>query len=194
MASTKETGGVGPRPNLDLAVATRDESAVPAPVSQAERKARAAAAQNAKNPDAIAAEIEQAREDLAVTVAAIADRVSPKKVVGRTKVRLTEAVKGGTATAVEQVKTTALTAKEKVTTGSVAAKDKVVAALPAAANPALGLPSASGVAVPDLPPPSYRAPLSSPIYTSSGSLVRPEYVAAGLAAALVAWLLVRRQR
>lgn len=73
------------------------------------------------DPEVLAQEIEQTREELAETLDAIADRVSPKKVAGRTK----KAAKDGAADAVEAVKATASTAADTVKGGVAAVKEKV---------------------------------------------------------------------
>lgn len=190
MAGTKNSAGPG-NPSSDLAVAARDARSVPAPLPAAERKARAAAAEHAQNPDALAADIERTREDLAMTLGAIAEKVSPKKVVARTRLQATEKVKGTTGNALAAVRASALAAKARVTSDSAAAKAKVIAALPAGVGGQL--PPTDAVSVPDLPSPSYQAPLTSPLYSASVSVIRPEYVAAGVAAAVVAWLVVRRR-
>jgi hypothetical protein len=73
------------------------------------------------DPEVLAQEIEQTREELAETLDAIADKVSPKKVVGRTK----KAAKDGVADAVEAVKETASHAAESAKGGVAAVKEKV---------------------------------------------------------------------
>ena len=73
------------------------------------------------DPEVLAQEIEQTREELAETLDAIADKVSPKKVAGRTK----KAAKDGAADAVEAVKGTASSAAESVKEGVAAVKGKV---------------------------------------------------------------------
>ena len=73
------------------------------------------------DPEVLAQEIEQTREELAETLDAIADKVSPKKVVGRTK----KAAKDGVADAVEAVKGTAASAADSAKGGVAAVKEKV---------------------------------------------------------------------
>jgi hypothetical protein len=73
------------------------------------------------DPEVLAQEIEQTREELAETLDAIADKVSPKKVVGRTK----KAAKDGANDAVEAVKGTAASAADSVKAGAAAVKEKV---------------------------------------------------------------------
>lgn len=84
-------------------------------------RASKAAAKASTDPDVLAQEIEQTREELAETLDAIADKVSPKKVVGRTK----KAAKEGAADAVEAVKGTAASAVESVKGSAAAVKEKV---------------------------------------------------------------------
>jgi hypothetical protein len=55
-----------------------------------------------QDPDALTAEIERTREDLAETLDAIAERVSPKRVASRTKVQVAEAVARLKQAAIEQ--------------------------------------------------------------------------------------------
>lgn len=73
------------------------------------------------DPEVLAKEIEQTREELAETLDAIADKVSPKKVVARTR----KAAKDGAADAVEAVKESASSAAESVRGGVAAVKEKV---------------------------------------------------------------------
>ncbi len=84
--------------------------------------AKSAAGKGASpDPEVLAQEIEQTREELAETLDAIADKVSPKKVVGRTK----KAAKDGATDAVEAVKESASSAAESVKGGVAAVKEKV---------------------------------------------------------------------
>lgn len=73
------------------------------------------------DPQVLAQEIEQTREELAETLDAIADRVSPKKVASRTK----KAAKDGAVDAVEAVRATASSAADTVKGGVAAVKEKV---------------------------------------------------------------------
>jgi hypothetical protein len=63
------------------------------------------------------------------------------------------------------------------------------------------LPAAVGVEVPSLPTTTYVPPAvplgsasSATTYTSSGSAIKPEYIAAGAAVALLAYLLLRKRK
>lgn len=71
--------------------------------------------------DELVEDIERTREELAETLDAIADKVSPKRVVGRTK----KAAKDGANDAVESVKETAGEATKAVKGGVAAVKEKV---------------------------------------------------------------------
>jgi hypothetical protein len=90
-------------------------------------KAGKAGKDAAPDPDALVDEIEKTREELAETLDAIADKVSPKRVAGRTK----KAAKDGAAEAVESVKQTASgaadKAKEAASHAAEAAKEGVAA-------------------------------------------------------------------
>ena len=129
------------------------------------------------DPDRLAADIERTREELAETLDAIAEKVSPKRVAKRTTKRVATAVKDTAHDAATSVKDTAVSAKEKVTGGS-----------------------AAQVEAPTVPTTSYAAPGAPyPVtpfttYSSSGSVFKPQYVAAGVLAALLAWLLLRKRR
>src|SRR3954451_23612718 len=70
------------------------------------------------DPQQLAADIERTREELAETLDAIADKVSPKRVAKRTTKKVTDAVKETAHDAAEAVKDTASTAKDKVTGGT----------------------------------------------------------------------------
>lgn len=92
------------------------------------RRARTAAQQRADatstpTPESLVAEIEQTRQDLAETVDAIADKVSPKRVAKRTTKKATDAVKDGAAAAKEMVTDAAETVAEKATSAGHAAAE-----------------------------------------------------------------------
>lgn len=162
------------------------------------------------DPAALAAEIEKTREDLAGTLDAIADRVSPKRVARRTKDKVAASVKEGAAAAKESVIDGAAAAK--VAVRDLAGKPSLPAP-PAvgrpdpetAALPMVDLPPVGGVILPDLAaiPPSTspvlgalpdRAP-AVPAYGSVGSQVKKEYlVGAALVLGLLVLLLRRRSR
>jgi hypothetical protein len=182
-----------PSPNSDPATATKDPEAKP-------KKAAAQKADRSTDPDQLAAEIEKTREDLAETLDAIAEKVSPKRVAKRTTKKVTSAVKDTAHDAATTVKDTATSAKEKVTGGAVK-KGSDWAPDPGSGDvtaPTVvpDLPPAAGVEAPALATTSYAAPAvtSSTTYSSSGSVVKPQYVAAGAGVALLAWLLLRRRK
>ena len=85
----------------------------PADSTAAADRARTAASSTG-DPAALAAEIERTREDLAGTLDAIADRVSPKRVAKRTSKKVAASVKEGAAAAKESVVEGAAAAKEAV--------------------------------------------------------------------------------
>lgn len=127
---------------------------------RSKKSSAAAPAQPAKDgappdPDALVEEIEKTREELAETLDAIADKVSPKRVAGRTK----KAAKAGAEDAKEAVKQTAAevaeTVKGKVAevTGKVSGDDEGNTLAPAAVelDPATPLP---GAEVPREPAPT----------------------------------------
>jgi hypothetical protein len=162
-----------------------------APKKRAPKKAKATPA----DPEALAAEIERTREDLAETLDAIAEKVSPKRVAKRTTKKVTSAVKETAHDAATAVKDGAHTAKDKVSGGSRSDQSWAPAASRSPAGDAAAPPGEESVVreLPSTEPlrPSYSAPASVP---PSGPLVKPEYVAVGAAAALIAWWLVRRRR
>lgn len=101
------------------------------PRTAAEQRADRASGSN--DPEVLADEIERTREDLAETLDAIADKVSPKRVSERTKKKVTDSVKektdaakehlqAGAASAKETAKQTAEHAKEQVQAGAASAK------------------------------------------------------------------------
>ncbi|MCY7366227.1 MAG: DUF3618 domain-containing protein [Frankiaceae bacterium] len=84
------------------------------------------------DPEQLAQDIERTREDLAETLDAIADKVSPKRVVDRTKTQAkadaqqaVATVKEASAHAAEVVKVKAAAAAESVKSGVAQAKERV---------------------------------------------------------------------
>src|SRR4051812_20209394 len=144
------------------------------------------------DPQQLAADIERTREDLAETLDAIADKVSPKRVAKRTTKKVATAVKDTAHDAAASVKDTATTAKGKVT-GAAGKSGTDWAPDPGATSE---LPAAAAVETPDLQLAPYSSPsVTTPTtYESTGSLVKPQYVLAGVAAALLAWLLLRKRK
>ncbi len=127
--------------------------------------AKAGTAKASSDPDVLAQEIEQTREELAETLDAIADKVSPRKVVGRTK----KAAKDGAADAVEAVKGTAASAVESVKGSAAAVKEKVAGEADAVTEPAGG----ETPYVSTLPPPT---PSRVPVFVGAGVLLLLLYV------------------
>ena len=140
------------------------------------------------DPAQLVAEIERTREDLAETLDAIADRVSPKRVAQRGAVRLKEVTATTKVVVLEKAATVKALATEKVAaargTGPERAAPAAVLDSPAGSAP---LPPTTGVAVPGLSTRPTAA--SSEIYG-----VPREAIAAGVVAALVVLWLLRRRR
>ena len=130
---------------------------VPADSTAAGGRQRSAASSTA-DPAALAAEIEKTREDLAGTLDAIADRVSPKRVARRTSKKVAASVKESAAAAKESVVEGAAAAKEAVRdlTGkaSLSATPAVGSSpdLATVALPMADLPPVGAVVLPDLTP------------------------------------------
>ena len=211
MASTDDNAGTAVPPSAET---------VP-PAAPRKRAPRAAKPGAKPDPAALAAEIEKTREDLADTLDAIAEKVSPKRVAKRTTQKATSAVKDTAQHAASAVKDTASSAKDKVAGGGRTeqswAPPAPKARPAAAASPDLAvddathplpLPTAEPVEVPaevlgepvgaaaSAPAKPWYAPpaaVPAPAPSSASPLVRPEYVAVGAVAALVAWFLVRRR-
>ena len=86
--------------------------------------------------EVLARDIEQTREELAVTIDAIVDRVSPKNVVARTKQRASEQVAEATEVVKERAGAAAEIVKEKAASATGAAKAKAATATEAAKSKA----------------------------------------------------------
>ena len=101
----------------------------PSTGSDVQRQARTAAQQRevdaSKDPEVLVRQIEQTREDLAVTLDAIADKVSPKRVASRTKESVTETVKVKVAQAKEVAAEKTAQAKQVVNEKTAQAKQAV---------------------------------------------------------------------
>jgi len=165
----------------ETAPSGKPDPAAPAldkPAAKAPAKPRTSAAKKkSSDPDELAAEIEKTREDLAETLDAIAEKVSPKRVAKRTTKKVTAAVKDTAHEAAESVKDGANVIKEKVSGGPTSAETADV-------TEPIGL----------LQPPGPSLHVTPAWNPPAEPLVRPVYLAAGAAAALVAWLLVRSRR
>ena len=174
---------------------------------------------NLKHPEVLVAEIERTREDLAQTLDAIVDRVSPKRVADRTRKKVAEAV----AVARENLVAQAGVARQRATVAVAEAKDRAAvvtadakdraAVVTAEAKDRAAVVTASAkdrvsgssgshaavhggsVAVPaDLPSADGAhadGPPTSPAHASAGP--KPEVLAGG-ALGLLVLLLLRRRR
>lgn len=131
----------------------------------------------APDPKVLADAIQDTREELAETLDAIADKVSPKRVATRTRKQVGEAVKAGADDAVESVQHTAAVAVDAVRSGVTQARDTVTGA-------GAAVTSAEQTGSVRYPPPPYAAPAPSRL---------PVLAGAG-AAALVLLLALRRRR
>ena len=168
------------------------------PPTAAERRATEHA--GTTDTEVLARDIAQTREELSVTIDAIVDRVSPKKVVERSKQQAregvsdaTEIVKGHATTAAGVVREKALVASEVVKEKVAELKDKasggsdttqVRPSLPAASSvrSSVRTTSATPVSSPDAGPVSSAAPSPLPTGTVSidaGELPPPEAAPAG---------------
>ncbi len=167
---------------------------------------------SAQSPEALARDIEQTRADLAVTLDAIADRVSPKNVARRGSAQVVATVKEKAAEAKVVLSGKAAQTKESVAEKTAPARAAVVektAPARAAVAERVGgggatlstgpldvdeLPPVAGVEVPGLAPATPTGPVSTPsTYVSTMPTVRKE-VLAGVAAALLGLWLLRRSR
>ena len=164
--------------------------------ASAERKA---ARNGSPDPEVLAGEIEKTREELAETLDAIADKVSPKRVASRTK----KAAKEGASDAVDSVKESAAGAAQAVKAGVAKAKDKAshdspeagvplsAAEVPVEVAPTPG--ALADTAVTPIEPPGAEAPLYASTLPPATPSRAPMYAGAA-AAAVVALLLLRRRR
>jgi hypothetical protein len=187
--------------------------------AQASRKARTAAEQRAEasptsdDPEVLASEIEKTREELAETLDAIADKVSPKRVADRTKKKAGDSVKEGAATVkagATQLKDAVVEKKDELTGGAGdSAQDGVEDALesvgqdPTAAmagGEASGLGPVPGATpsggVPTTSPGLRPVPAPSAVdgYGSSPALGAPALAGAAAALVVALYLLRRRRR
>ena len=176
-------------PDEDPAAVTKDPAATPKP-DKAKSGLKGA---GSKDPAQLAADIEKTREELAETLDAIAEKVSPKRVAKRTTKKVTDAVKD-----------TATSAKDKVSGATSGRSDTSWAPDPGAVSDVTAvpeLPPTAPVEVPTLQTTTYVPPqvttppgASMSTYTTSGSLLKPEYIVAGVVAGLLAWFLLRKRR
>ena len=154
--------------------------------------------------EVLAASIERTREDLAETVDAIADKVSPKRVAARTKSKVAEKVetvkeqaaqkgaqlKEKSATATAAVKDSASSAvdsaKDSATTAGTGLKDKVSTSSPA--------PTGVGGSTAVVDPRGATVTTGGPARIGGLPLARVEIVAAAAAAVAVVLVVLRRRR
>jgi Protein of unknown function (DUF3618) len=154
------------------------------------------------DPEQIAADIERTREELAETLDAIAEKVSPKRVAKRTTKKVADAVKDTAHDAAEAVKDTASSAKDKVTGAGTTAKpagDWAPDPGPDSVTAPVGVPDrpvGERREVTSLPtPPAAPAGVSTyPSELTSAPVIKKEYLAAGAAVGLLAWLILRKRR
>ena len=147
------------------------------------------------DPEVLAEEIEKTREELAETLDAIADKVSPKRVGARTKKKVGEAASG----AVDSVKESAGHAADAVKGGVAAAKAKTttdepplaVAEVPVEVAPTPG--ALADAATTPVEPAGAEAPLWTTTLPPESPSRLPVYAGAG-AALVVLLLLLRRKR
>lgn len=158
---------------------------------------RSEAVASSDDPQVLTAEIERTREELAQTVDAIADRVSPKRVADRTKAQVGDKVQdarttlsGRAAAAKETVLEKAGSAKgaleEKTATAKAAVSERTSSS---SSEPTEGSVAVTGPAAsssPGLRPVRSVPPTSSPMV--------PPAAAGAVAALVVALLLLRRRR
>ena len=187
-------------------------------LDKADKKANAS-----PDPDALVEDIEKTREELAETLDAIADKVSPKRVTERTKKKVkdgtaqaADTVKEVAGNAADNVKEAAGNAADAVKEGVAAVKEKVgddssdparsplapatsvevgaVSPLPGAEVPLEPAPTPGALADAAYTPVAPAGAETTPIYTSS--YPRPSRVpaVAGAGAALLVVLLVLRRR
>lgn len=203
MASTDGSKGrTAPAAGSDEAPAARRAR------TAAEQRHEVAAASN--DPEVLAAEIERTREELAETLDAIADKVSPKRVAGRTKQKVGDAVKEGADTAASTVKAGAAhlkdaahQAKQGVQHKVDAAKDDVesigqadTATMSASVEPvAVVDPLGADLPLVEGAPGLHPVPSTTDLdpYRSSPRLGPPAFAGAA-AAVLVALFFLRRRR
>jgi hypothetical protein len=147
------------------------------------------------DPEALAGDIERTREELAETLDAIAEKVSPKKVASRTRKKVGDAVKEGAHEATDAVKGTAADAADAVKHGVAAAKAKVAAEDDSVRSPLEPAPTPGALADTTVTPVEPSG-AETPSYPATLPPVAPSRVPlfAGAAAALVVLLLLVRRR
>ena len=159
---------------------------------------RVARQSDASTPQELASDIEKTREELAQTLDAIADRVSPKKVAQRTSDQVRVSVKEGVAKGQVAVKAGAASAAETAKGAVEAAKEMVSGnggSVPAAAAPPPAVAPTPG-ALADASQAPVAAPYGSEVPTSYSAAPSPSIapLIGGVGAAVVVLLLVLRRR
>lgn len=144
------------------------------------------------DPEALAGEIDKTREELAETLDAIADKLSPKRVTARTKRKVGEAASG----AVDSVKESAGHAADAVKSAAAKAKASSDAEPPPVAEAPVEVAPPPGAradsAVTPVEPGGAEAPQWTTTLPPESPSRMPVYAGAG--AALVVLLLVMRRR
>lgn len=193
MATDDSTGTDGPadEPTLEGSWSPR-RSKAPARKAGDAANGKANGKATSSDPEVLAEEIEKTREELAETLDAIAEKVSPKRVTARTRKKVGEAASG----AVDSVKESAAHAADAVkgAAGKATAADAEpplsVAEVPVEVAPTPGALADATVTAEE--PAGAEAPLwTTPLPPESPSRL-PVYAGAG--AALVVLLLVLRRR
>ena len=146
----------------------------------------------------LASDIEKTREELAQTLDAIADRVSPKKVAQRTSDQVRVSVKEGVAKGQVAMKAGAASASETAKGAVEAAKEMVSGngAVPAAAAPPPAVAPTPG-ALADASQPPVAAPYGAEVptyYAPAPSTSKAPLIGGVGVAVLVLFLVLRRRR
>jgi MYXO-CTERM domain-containing protein len=175
-------------------VASNDSSKPidPADKGPVARRGRTAAEERqqgapSNDPEVLTAEIERTREELAETLDAIADKVSPKRVAGRTKKKVSDAVKDGAEGAAETVRAGTAAVKEAAVGAKVAVEEKITGS----PDPVPAVTAPLGGTSPTYPP---ATPPLRPVPPQSSSLLGAPALAGAVAAVVVALFVLRRRR
>jgi hypothetical protein len=184
-------------------VASNDSSKPidPADKGPAARRGRTAAEERqqgvpSNDPEVLTAEIERTREELAETLDAIADKVSPKRVAGRTKKKVSDAVKDGAEGAAQTVKAGTAAVKEAAVGAKEAVEEKLagtpdVGPGPVPASPVTAPLGGTAPTYPPATPPLRPVPA---VPAQSSSLLGAPALAGAVAAVVVALFVLRRRR
>ena len=187
-----------------------------------DRKADQKGAQGSQDPDVLVREIEETREDLAETIDAIADRVSPQRVKERSMDKLRETTDHAKEVVAEKAATVKQVVQEKAATAKEAVNEKTAAMKSGHGGPEDGsvavagseaptgttatssdLPPTTGVQVPPLSPRPATGAAGTGAHGQGGAasqspvdkvLAQPPQVLAGAGGAVLALLLLLRRR